>query len=118
MIILYYFNVDEYYTDEKNVQTTEVHGNTTENEKFSLLECKYCLDVGRQDGRTLFIGKYNRNPKQTIPVVIRRYLTEVVDDEKMEKEQRDVQALSSPINNHENFIQYFDYVMNDKMGFT
>ena len=69
---------------------------------------KYCLDAGEQGKKSLFIGKFNRKPKrpdQTIPVVIRRYTIESVDKQKIERE---LQALRSPKNNHENFIQYFD----------
>ena len=113
-MICYYFTVDKYYNEEHGKTTS---AKTTKVDQLLLFR-DYCLDADRQDGNTLFIGKFNRNPKQpneTIPVVIRRYLTAQVDNEKFD---RDLKALRSPTSKHENFIQYFDHTPADIRGFT
>ena len=82
--------------------------------RFSFNE-EYIL--ARKNDYDLFIGQFKRDEellnKQTIPCVIRRYRTEFVDDKKI---QRELKVLRSPINLHENFIQYFNHVATEEQG--
>jgi len=80
---------DQYFEDEKTGTTTDA--DATEVGQFLIFK-KYCIDTS-----SLFIGKFKRDANRAIPVIIRRYETEKLDNIKI---RRELDALRSPINNH------------------
>ena len=99
--VITFVHLDQYFEDERSGTTD---ADATEIGQFLIFK-KYCIDTS-----SLFIGKFKRDANRAIPVIIRRYETDKLDDIKI---KRELDALRSPMNNHENFIQYFDHTPAD-----